>query len=192
MKIYPNTKLVQYVVEKLSRELKEVTQRNIREEEKLLSFEEQTLIYKYTEDGYDGLNTRLRANTGVNDSEFGKYLDRTLSKLHNYEGIVHRAVNLTNAELQKYKDAKENSGILVEYSFISTSKSKFIAYQFGKSCRFRIFSKHGKDIEDFAKYGSAHPQNEKEVLFRPNTRFRVLDITIEKDYTLITLEEVNR
>jgi hypothetical protein len=52
-----------------------------------------------------------------------------------------------------------------------------------------IIGKSGKEIEKFAKYGEHHPQNEKEVLFRPNIRFKVLEITKSDNYTLITLEE---
>ena len=192
MKIFPNNPLVRYVVEKLSRELEEVKQKRPGRVEDILSIEEQTLIYKYTEDGYEELNRSLRTNNGANISEFGKYLDTTLSSLPNQEGLVHRAVNLTHAELKRYRDAKENNSILVEYSFVSASKSKFIAFQFGKSCRFTIISRHGKDIEAFAKYGSEHVQNEKEILFRPNTPFKVINLISGEDYTLIILEEVNK
>ena len=94
--------------------------------------------------------------------------------------------------MQKYIDAKENKGILVEHSFISASRSKAIAYQFGKSCQFRIVSKSGKNIEEFAKYGIHHLQNEKEILFRPNLKFEVLEVTKQDQKTLITLEEVER
>lgn len=53
-----------------------------------------------------------------------------------------------------------------------------------------IFSRTGKSVEEFAKYGTYHPQNEKEILFRPNLRFKVLQVTKQDAKTLITLEEV--
>ncbi|HEY8782805.1 MAG TPA: ADP-ribosyltransferase [Mucilaginibacter sp.] len=186
MKIFAVTKLLQYVITNCSREFEEVKSRNISD---VLSFEEQAIIYKYTEDGYERLNERLRISKGKEFSQFGKFLDKALAKLPNYEDVTYRAVDLTNTELQKYIDAKENNSILVEHSFISASKSKAIANGFGKSCRFRIFSRSGKNIEEFAKYGINHPQNEKEILFRPNSRFKVLEVTKYEQYTLITLEE---
>jgi|GEM_PF-6688178 hypothetical protein len=85
-----------------------------------------------------------------------------------------------------------NELLLVEHSFISASRSKAIAYEFGKRCQFRILSRTGKNIEEFAKYGVHHPQNEKEILFRPNLKFEVLEITKQDQKTLITLAEVKR
>jgi hypothetical protein len=192
MKAFAKNKVLDYVIFNCSREFEEVKSRNVEDINNILSLEEQTLIYKYTEDGYEGLNERLRISKGKDFSEFGKLLNKTVAKLSNYEGITYRAADLTNNEIQKYIKAKEKNSILVEHSFISTSKSKEIAYGFGKSCQFRIFSRSGKEIEGFAKYGVNHPQNEKEVLFRPNLRFRVLEITNHERYALITLEECEK
>jgi hypothetical protein len=183
-------KLEEYVSLNLSRELKEVKLRNIANVNNPLSIEECTLIYKYTEDGFEQLNEILRASKGENYTEFGSLLDKTISKLPNYEDILYRSVNLSQFELQKYLDAANKNSILVEHSFISTSKSRRIAYGFGENCQFRILSRSAKDIEEFSKYGSYHPQNEKEVLFRPNCKFKVLGVTKSDSYTLITLEEV--
>jgi hypothetical protein len=183
-----SNELRDYVSFTFPRELAEVKNSAISKIDGVLSIEERTLIYKYTEDGYEELNEQLRISKGKEYTKFGRMLDSTLSRLPNYEDVVYRAANLTPNELQKYLEAKNNKAILVEHSFISASKSKNIAYGFG-SCQFLIISKSGKDIELFAKYGFHHPQNEKEVLFRPNLGFRVLDITKEDKYTLIVLEE---
>ena len=183
-------KLQEYVILNCSRELEEIKNRNIGGVYSILTLEEHALIYKYTEDGYESLNEKLRLSKGKDFSEFGKFLDKTLSKLSNYEDITYRSVDLTNNEWQKYIEAKENNGILVEHSFISASRSKAVAYEFGRSCQFRIFSRSGKDIGEFAKYGIHHPQNEKEILFRPNLKFEVLEVTKQGETTLITLEEV--
>ena len=81
--------------------------------------------------------------------------------------------------------------ILVEHSFISTSKSIGIASMYGKSCQFTIIRRTGKEIEEFTKYGVHNGQNEKEILFRPNRRFTVLEVTKLEDGTLILMEEVS-
>jgi hypothetical protein len=184
------TALLEYVNNNYSKELNEVKNSPIAKVDSNLSLEERTLIYKYTEDGFEYLNEILRLSGGKKTTEFGKLLDKTLSKLPNYEDILYRSADLTVFEMQKYLDAFKNNGILVEHSFISTSKSKAIAYGFGKNCHFRILSRTAKNVEAFAKYGVHHPQNEKEVLFKPNSKFRVLEITNSGEATLITLEEV--
>jgi hypothetical protein len=64
MKISPKTRLLQYVIFNYSREFEEVKSRNIGNINNNLSLEEQTLIYKYTEDGYESLNEQLRTTNG--------------------------------------------------------------------------------------------------------------------------------
>ncbi|MDR3697876.1 ADP-ribosyltransferase [Mucilaginibacter sp.] len=89
----------------------------------LLTIEEQTLIYKYTEDGYETLNEKLRISKGKELSQFGKFLDKTIAKLPNYEGIAYRSAKLIDSELKKYIEAKENIGILVEHLFLQVSRN---------------------------------------------------------------------
>ena len=57
------------------------------------------------------------------------------------------------------------------------------------NCRFTIISKSGKSVEQFAKYGLYSGQNEKEVLFTPNCKFDILEVTKENGYTLILMGE---
>lgn len=61
--------------------------------------------------------------------------------------------------------------------------------QFSGNVMFRIVSKTGKEIEEISKYG-IDSQNEFEILFLPNTRFNILAVTKENDYTLVTMEEI--
>jgi hypothetical protein len=56
-----------------------------------------------------------------------------------------------------------------------------------------IFSKFGRDVENYSKFDSLSGQNEKEVLFRPNATFQVLSIEPvdeTKDFITITLNEI--
>jgi len=183
-------KLQEYVFLNCSRELEEVKRSHIVNVKSQLSLEECTLIYKYSEDGYEHLNERLRISKGKDFSEFGILLDQTLAKLPNYEDITYRAIDLTDNEMLRYIDARRNNTTLVEYSFISASRSKTVAYQFGKTCQFRIFSRSGKNIEEFTKYGNHHPQSEQEVLFRPNLNFKVLEVIKQSEKTIVTLFEI--
>jgi len=124
------------------------------------------------------------------NTEFGKLLVKSLAKIPDYEGLVFRSVNLTKPELEKYKHALDSNTLITEPTFVSTTKSRLIAMAFNGNTLFRIFSKTGKAIEKIAKFGIHNPPNEKEILFRPNRIFRVLEITEELSKTVITMEEV--
>ena len=178
-----------YVEKNLSAELREIERsaRNSRVSE--LNKYEKALIYKYSDDGFDQVNTELRKKKGKNETQFGLLLAQALEKLPNYEGLVYRGVFLTESELQKCKKASENNMEIIEYPFISTSKMRSIAMQFSGNVMFRIVSKTGKEIEEISKYG-IDSQNEFEILFLPNTRFNILAVTKENDYTLVTMEEI--
>jgi len=181
------SKLVKYVHEYLEFELKSVSIGLVASD---LSMEERTLIYKYSEDGYESANRSLRKSSGQTHTEFGKFLETTLKKLPDYKGLVYRSANLNPAELDRYVQAYHKNAILVEHSFISTSTSYDIANFFGGNCRFEILSKTGKEIALYAKYGLNSGQNEYEVLFRPNRKFTVLQVTKMSGHTLIIMEEI--
>jgi len=174
----------------LKNEINEIQRRKAYKEISVLTIYEEAIIYKYSNDGFESLNENLRKTNGKNDSEFGKLLNSALSKLENYIGLVFRGVNLTENEINKYIAANKDDNILIEPTFISTSKSRLIAMEYRGNTLFRIFSKRGKEIEKIAKFGAHNPQNEREVLFKPNSGFKVLEIINESNYTLITIEEI--
>ena len=189
MRIAPNNKLHKYVNEYLAHELKQVRSSPIASIDSILSIEERVLIYKYSEDGYESVNSTLLKSKGKINTDYGKLLEKTLLKLPDYKGIVYRNVILSATQLAIYENALAKNLILVEHCFISTSKSPLIANMFGGKYRFTIICKNGKEIERFSKYGVNSGQNEKEVLFTPNCKFEVLEIIKNKDYTLILMEE---
>ncbi|WP_165501705.1 ADP-ribosyltransferase [Pedobacter frigiditerrae] len=182
-------KAEEYAKKYLAEEIKEIENTTRINHLLNLSVFEKASILKYTNDGYEDLNEYLRKTEGKEKTDFGKIIDQSLSKLDNYNGLVYRCATLSKKELQLYKNAFELAKPIVEHTFLSTSKSKTIAYMFGKNTIFRIYSRTGKDIEKIAKFGSDHPQNEQEVLFRTGSAFDILDISKEGSRTLITMEE---
>ena len=174
----------------LTDEIKEIERSERNNETSILTVYEKAVVYKYSNDGFDSLNEDLRKTNGKNNSEFGKLLNSTLSKLNNYIGLVYRGANLTKSEIYKYIDANKVDKIFIEPTFISTSKSRLIAMEYRGNTLFRISSRTGKDIEKIAKFGIHNPQNEQEVLFKPNSCFKVLEIRNESSYTLVTMEEI--
>lgn len=149
-----------------------------------LSLEEKTIIYKYTNDGHY-VNELLHESKGIKTSQYAKYLDYSLSKLPDFQGITFRGSDLTSYEIKKYHKALDEKVIIKEYSFLSTSRVKKQANQYRKTVLFEIFSKNGKLIEKVSKF-----VNEQEVLFRKNSKFKVLSIEKIDSYVYITLIEI--
>lgn len=183
--------LKKYVEKHLAKELRAIQNSGRKDELALLSDYEKAIIYKYTYDGYAKLNALLRASDGVNSSDYGIFLEKSLRKLPKYGGIVYRAADLTKSQIALYLQAHKDKAPIVESAFISTTKIRSIAKEFRSNCLFRIVSKSGKEIEKISKFGIHNPPNEYEVLFSPNSKFDVLNIEENDDGTiLVTLEEV--
>lgn len=179
-----------YVEKHLSKELHLVTNSKRVQNLVELNVYEICIIYKYSDDGYQSLNERLRNLKSI--SLFGKYLNHCLKKLPNYKSLCYRTISCTKSDLNKYYDAFIDDLTIKEPSFLSCTKSMNLARQFNESPLFIILSKNGKDIEKFAKFGlESFGQNEKEILFKNNSRFKVLNITESVDRSItITLEEI--
>lgn len=182
--------LSDFVEQKLFTTLQEVRNQGLTDE--VLSIYEITLIYHYTESGYENTNEVLIQNKGVITTPYAQFLADTLQKLPDYQDVVFRGTTLIPSQKQRYMVANQQNILVTEPLFLSTSRSEIIANLFSKgNTLFTIFSKTGKQIEKFSKFGLSSGQNEKEVLFLPNTKFEVLDVTQSSLNTLIVLEEIS-
>ncbi|PWK28904.1 ADP-ribosyltransferase exoenzyme [Arcicella aurantiaca] len=149
-----------------------------------LTVYEKAIIFKYSEDGYEDLNEKLRLSGGKDISIFGILLDECLNKLPDYQGRVYRGVSLNKYDLNRYLEAFQNNILITESFFISTSESQLASRMFGRNVQFQIISKKGKSIREIAKF-----EDEREVLFRHNTCFEILDISHNQD--VIIMKEIN-
>ena len=128
------------------------------------------------------MNERLRKKNGEIDTEFAKELDRILAKLPSFEGFAFRGTLLSSKHLAIYKEAFETDKAVTEPTFLSTSRVEAIARMYMRLSRdshqvlFKIFCKQEKSIEKYSKFDSLSGQNEKEILFRPNSQFEIVDI----------------
>ncbi len=180
--------LSDFVEQNLSSTLNEVRKKHLKD--RLLSIYEIALIYHYSESGYESTNETLIKNKGIITTDYAKYLALTLSKLPDYQEVVFRGIVLNQTQKQQYLDANEKNIAIKEPLFLSTSKSESIANLFSKGDTFfSIYCETGKQIEKFSKFGLNSGQNEKEVLFLPNTVFDVLEVRKDNTKTLITLQE---
>lgn len=134
--------------------------------EPLLTNFEKAIIYKYSDTGYEDVNELLRLNQGQNLPLFAQLLNECLSKLPDYEGVVYRGEDLSKMQAEIYISAFAN--------------------MFGKTS-VKIYSKTGKMIEHIANFGINDSQNEREVLFRCNTSFEVVDILQDKRGNLLNV-----
>lgn len=183
-------KAKKYCEKHLTAELAIVSQEPRLSAHEELSLYDKAIIYKYSEDGYESLNESLRGSKGKRKGEYCELLEQALNKLPNYQGLVYRGAKLTKKEIKVYQDGLTNGNAITEHAFISTSRSQLIAGAWIKNCLFTIYSKSGKQIENIAYFGIDSAQNEKEILFRPNTEFKVLEVTKLDIFTLITMEEL--
>lgn len=181
--------LENYAIKNLAAEILAIQNSGRNEDPIEINLYEKAVIYKYTDDGYESINEALRKSDGKSCSQLGVFLIKALNKLPDFEGLVYRSVNLSPKELERYSIALRDNRLLKEHAFLSTSKSRLTAMAFNGNVLFRMYSRTGKEIENIARFGKYNPPNEREVLFKPNRNFRILEITNEASYTLITMEE---
>ena len=147
-------------------------------------------IHLYTDHMYKYINPVLRDGDLFDAySDFIHALCSGLNVLPNYEGEVIRVVNLPNDVLDSY----QVNSIVTEKAFMSSSADKTGTDVFRTNTDkqyntiFYIYSFSGKDISQISKW-----PNEKEILFRAGTNFRVtnrVDPYFFSKTTYIWLEE---
>jgi len=178
----------EFVKQRLPDFLQKVEKNKIGEDISELNIYEKTLIYYYSIEGYEQLNEDLRDGK---DSVYGNYLNQALEKLPNYEEESYRGVSLSPTKIDFYKKVAENDDEIIEPAFFSSSKSMRTAQSYSRgNTVFIIASKTGKEIEQLSFYGSQNPQNEKEVLFKSKSKFKVIRVNDSQNITLISLEEI--
>lgn len=157
-------------------------------------------IHHYTKKGgnYRQLNKQLDKG---NPTEFNRaaseLISRGLSKLPNYEGTVYRGVVMKRSLFNNIHIGNE----FIENKFVSSSKDiEVVTNHFMKTQKIRkneisvlyqIKSKKGKDIENISEFnGKLQSENQKEVLFDKNTKFKIIDISLNNDEATLIVEEL--
>jgi hypothetical protein len=158
----------------LSRKIKKVTL--------VLTSQQRAAIRDYTERGYQQMNHQLRDGEVTKQMQLKvEKLNGALERLPDFRGDVYRGTTINQPSLlDKYREVGSE---VVEDAFTSASRSPL--KMFAGNARFYLSSKHGKEIARW----SAHPE-EEEVLFKPGTRFKVLDFLRSGPNTEIFLEEL--
>ena len=147
----------------------------------MLTPEQEAAIRDYSDSGYRKINEQLRARAftaGIRHKI--NILTSALEELPNFRGDVFRGAAIDGGRLTEYRRVGR---VITERAFISASRSPSKA--FSGNVRFYIISKRGKEIDEW----SAYP-DEEEVLFLPNTRFKVLEYVRDGNEIEIFLEEL--
>lgn len=187
MKPMIRTELEEYVKQYLPIALKSIIETSKINELPNLTIYEKAIIFAYTDatiNQHQKLNEQLWASEGEEMSDFGYYLERTLSKLDAYKGLVFRGARSTYCDVERYKKASKDKTFVTEYHFLSASKLQITAQGFG-NILFRIYAKNAKEIE----YVSKH-RKEQEILFQKCTTFKVVYVSDNGFSTIITLKEI--
>jgi hypothetical protein len=128
------------------------------------------LVYQYTDKCYKKINSELFKSTDQDHDvlKIAEQLDAVLCDYPMGTGEVFRGASLPDEALKKYLDSKEISFP----AFSSSSKSFSVSCEFAKkgNTLFRMISKSGRLIGSHSKHSM-----EDEVIFRTNTRFRVIN-----------------
>lgn len=149
-----------------------------------LTKENKHAINSYVSSSSYFINDILRNGYKLNDEqkEIVKNLDDALNKMHPYEGDLTRSVYFYDVKsfdnfLKEYEVGK----ILTIKQYLSTTKGD--VYNPEAQVQLKILnSKNGINI-------SAFNNSEDEVLYKRNSKFKVIRIYIENDVTYIELEE---
>ncbi|MEG3843175.1 ADP-ribosyltransferase domain-containing protein [Microcoleus sp. herbarium14] len=154
------------------------------------------LIFYSSDNGYKQINSLLRGHLkefeknlydwqtleqAKNDYlEQARFAAGALNALPNYKLLAFRQTTLSADQIAKYKVGE----IVTEHGFTSTSTGIVESEKFQGNVRYTILSQTGKLIQEYAK----HP-NEKEVLFRPGSKFKVLSVEEKEGKTFIRMME---
>lgn len=150
----------------------------------ILTYDEEYAINTYM--GFESykINEKLRLDIDLTeqDKKLISNLDSALNKSKNYVGDVTRSVCINLDDLDYFmKDYKK--GNIIEYpSYTSTTAGDI--YNPEARVQMSIKSKNGKDI-------TAYNKEEQEILFKRNSKFKVIQVDTSDDfYVRIDLEEV--
>ena len=134
-------------------------------------------IEYYTRNGYKEINGQLISgqNNKPETTRAINRLNEALEKIPNYEGTVYRGDSFdSDNKWFSFLNSIKNKEVFTYKGFMSTSEEKDVTQGFDTIFKgaaiFRINSKTGKSIKDFSDN-----YNELEVLFKPNTSFRIDD-----------------
>ena len=158
----------------------------------ILSAAERIALYRYTTDGdfVESLNKALREG----DDEFTERhaaliasLLVALDRLPNYSGQTLRGIERKGRDFEAILMRYVKGAVVIESAFTSTTRSPDLPEEYRKrNVQFVIQSRSGKAVERWSA-----DLGEREVLFKPGTRFHVDEVEGKGDKHIIEMTEVD-
>jgi hypothetical protein len=147
-----------------------------------LTPEEVAAMIGYTSSDYQLLNSALRAKNKAELLRLAPYIERAnagLSQLPNYVGVVYRGASPPASVVSQYVVGN----VVEEAAYMSTSYIK--GANFPGNVQYAIMSKTGKKIDFLSMF-----KGEKEILFAPGSRFKVLEVTHTGGVTHVKMSQL--
>lgn len=141
-------------------------------------------VIKYVSPDAYVLNDKLRRNAELTEIEkkWIMDLDDALEYIPEYEGILNRAVNISDPEiLQEFLDEFTVGEIWSSPQYLSTSKEK----QYDREASVQIYIQNSRKGHDLGQYNAT----EREVLYERGVKFKVLQKMQHEGKWYIVLEE---
>lgn len=149
-----------------------------------LSDDEQYAINQYIGPESYRINEVLRNNLDLTKQQekITKNLDKVLDKMPNYNGIVQRSIILDKEQLKKFLELHKEGNIIKYKAYTSATAGN--RYNDFSNVELLIKSLNGKDMRKYNK-------EEQEILFKRNTKFKVIRKEKINDIYYIQMEEIN-
>ncbi|MDN3359933.1 ADP-ribosyltransferase domain-containing protein [Actinomadura sp. DC4] len=139
-------------------------------------------VHSYTGGWHRDINLALREGPGRLLSENAAHIDAlrsALDELPAYEGVTHRGADLTPEQLARYKPGE----VVREPAFTSTSAG--LHSRLPGNTHFVVLSRTGREIGPLLSQAG----HEREIIFRPDTEFKVLGVERKGGQNLVYLSE---
>ena len=149
-----------------------------------LTHNEQNSINKYISSDFYIINEKLRNNKELTteESKLVFNLDTALNKLPKYEGLVRRSLELNEKDLQVFLNEYTINNTITYASYTSMTCGK--RYNDNSNVELYVYSQNGKNM---LKYNN----DEQEILYKRNSKFKIKEIELKNNIYHILLEEIN-
>lgn len=135
----------------------------------MMDYEEEAALNRYLSFESYSLNEKLRNGTSLseNENEFVKKLDSALDKMPKYNGTVYRSISSRSiSDIDEFWNVHKK-GYFVRYPAYTSTSTEM--YDETMDIQYVITGKTGRDIR-------IYNENEKEILFKRNSRFYITDV----------------
>ena len=149
----------------------------------ILNNDEESAILSYISGESYNLNAKLREGIKLTHSEtlLIKSLDTALEKMPKYKGLVQRSLILDKASLLKFATDHAIGTEVVYPAYTSAAVDS--GYHESPTVLLWIKSKNGRDLREYN-------EEEQEILFSRNSRFRIVSAKIENKVIILDMEEL--